>query len=96
MIRISSDAATNELIATNISPSQQWGIRAGVPRSWTVAHKNGFFGSSTYGYRATSVGFVADPAGGGYAIAIFTDAGLADGVPLVRLIARAVSDELAR
>ncbi len=85
-------------LLTDITPSQRWGVRAGVPRRWAVAHKNGFFGSSSYGYRANSVGFVADPAGGGYAIAIFTDgnAGLADGVPLVRFIARAVSDELTR
>ena len=81
---------------TAITPSQRWGVRAGVPEGWTVGHKNGFAGSACCGWRANSVGYAADPAGGGYAVAVFTDGwpNLAAGIPLVEGAASAVAAAL--
>ena len=81
----------------DINPSQRWGVRAGVPDDWGVGHKNGFAGSNCCGWRVNSVGYAADPAGGGYSIAILSDGWrtLAAGIPLVeagsRVVARALT-----
>jgi beta-lactamase class A len=55
-------------LMTSVVPSQTWGVTAGVPRSWTVAQKNGFAGRII-----NSVGWV-DPPGDddGYLVAILT------------------------
>lgn len=81
---------------TAITPSQQWGVRAGVPPTWTVGHKNGFAGSACCGWRVNSVGYAADPAGGGYSIAVLSDGwrNLAEGIPLVEGASRAVANVL--
>jgi len=81
---------------TNISPGQQWGVRAGVPSGWSVGHKNGFAGSKCCGWRVNSVGYVVDPLGGGYSIAILSDRwpNLAAGIPMVEAVARVVAAEL--
>jgi len=78
---------------TDITPSQRWGVRAGVPPTWTVGHKNGFAGSRCCGWRVNSVGYAADPAGGGYSIAVLSDGWrtLAEGIPLVEGASRAVA-----
>lgn len=81
----------------HIRGDQRWGVRAGVPAGWEVGHKNGFAGSRCCGWRVNSVGYVADPAGGGYSIAILSDrwASLPQGVPMVEAVASAVSASLA-
>ena len=81
---------------TAITPSQRWGVRAGVPPTWVVGHKNGFAGSSCCGWRVNSVGYVADPGGGGYSIAILSDGwpDLARGIPVVEAGARVVAASL--
>ena len=81
----------------NIRDDQRWGIRYGVPPGWEVGHKNGFAGSDCCGWRVNSVGYVADPAGGGYSIAILSDgwASLPQGVPMVEVVAGAVARSLA-
>ncbi|HUF96028.1 MAG TPA: serine hydrolase [Acidimicrobiia bacterium] len=55
-------------LMTSVVADQTWGITAGVPKSWTVAQKNGFAGKII-----NSVGWV-DPPGPeeGYLIAILT------------------------
>lgn len=80
----------------NIRPDQRWGVRAGVPRGWEVGHKNGFAPSRCCGWRVNSVGYVADPAGGGYSVAILTDQwpSLARGIPMVEHVARTVAESL--
>ena len=77
----------------HIRPDQQWGIRSGVPAGWAVGHKNGFAPSPCCGWRVNSVGYVADPAGGGYAIAILSDSwgSIAEGVPMVEAVSRYVA-----
>lgn len=81
---------------THVRSDQQWGIRKGVPASWTVGQKNGFFDSTCCGWRVNSVGYAADPAGGGYSIAILSDEweSLGAGVPLVERVAAAVAGSL--
>lgn len=82
----------------NIRADQRWGVRAGVPGGWQVGHKNGFAGSSCCGWRVNSVGYVADPAGGGYSVAILSDGwpSLSAGIPMVEHVARTVAGSLAR
>ena len=82
----------------NVRPDQSWGIRSGVPAEWDVGHKNGFAPSACCGWRVNSVGYVADPAGGGYSIAILSDGwgSLAEGVPMVEGVARTVAGSLTR
>ena len=82
----------------NIREDQRWGVRAGVPSDWSVGHKNGFFNSACCGWRVNSVGYVADPDGGGYSIAILSDGwrSLAQGVPMVEAVAGAVSGSLTK
>lgn len=82
----------------NIREDQRWGIRRGVPADWEVGHKNGFAGSTCCGWRVNSVGYVADPNGGGYSIAILSDGwrSLGEGVPMVETVAAAVSGSLTK
>jgi beta-lactamase class A len=82
----------------NVREDQRWGITWGVPADWEVGLKNGFFGSSCCGWRVNSVGYVADPAGGGYSIAILSDrwGSLAEGIPLVETVAARVAGSLTK
>lgn len=83
-------------LLNDIAPAQRWGVRAGVSDGWRVGHKNGFAGSTCCGWRVNSSGYVADPAGGGYAITILSDGwpNLGAGIPLVEVTARAVAQVL--
>ena len=82
---------------TSVTPSQRWGISAGVPNEWAVAIKNGFFPLSGVGWRINSAGFVEDPSGGGYAVAILTDGWDTEsaGIEANELVALAISESLA-
>lgn len=77
----------------HIRADQQWGVRRGVPAGWVVGHKNGFAPSRCCGWRVNSVGYVQDPAGGGYSVAILTDGwrSQAQGVPMVDHVASVVA-----
>ena len=81
----------------SVVPSQRWGISAGVPPGWSVALKNGFFDSVCCRWRINSAGFVGDPGGGGYSVAILSDGwpNQASGVAAVEYVARAVNARLA-
>ena len=81
-----------------VIPSQQWGITAGLPDGWTHPMKNGFFPLTGRGWRINSVGFIDDPFGGGYAVAILSDgwATEAAGIEAVEFIAEAVNASLAQ
>jgi hypothetical protein len=82
----------------HIREDQRWGVPRGVPADWEVGHKNGFFNSSCCGWRVNSVGYVADPGGGGYSVAILSDGwgSLAEGIPTVDAIAARVSGTLTK
>ena len=86
------------LFLRDIRADQRWGVRAGVPAGWEVGHKNGFADSACCGWRVNSVGYVADPAGGGYSIAVLSDgwSSMQQGIPMVEAVASAVAGSLAR
>lgn len=81
----------------NVVADQQWGITADLPPGWTHPMKNGFFPLTGRGWRINSVGFIDDPAGGGYAVAILSDgwATEAAGIDGVEFVAGAVNAHLA-
>jgi len=76
---------------------QRWGVRAGVPAGWAVGQKNGFANSACCGWRVNSVGCVADPAGGGHAIAVLSDGwgSMEQSIPMVETVAKQVAGSLA-
>jgi hypothetical protein len=82
----------------NIRGDQRWGISRGVPGDWQYGLKNGFFDSTCCGWRVNSVGYVADPEGGGYSIAILSDGWdtLGQGIPMVEAVAARVSGALTK
>ncbi len=84
------------LYLRGIRADQRWGVRAGVPAGWEVGHKNGFADSACCGWRVNSVGYVADPGGGGYAIAVLSDGwgSMEQGIPMVETVASAVAGSL--
>lgn len=85
------------LYLRDIRADQRWGVRAGVPAGWEVGHKNGFADSACCGWRVNSVGYVADPGGGGYAIAVLSDGwgSMDEGIPMVETVAKQVAGSLA-
>jgi hypothetical protein len=83
---------------SNVTPTQRWGITAGMRRGWDVALKNGFYPISDRGWRVGSTGFLRAPhTNHGYAITIMTDQDVtqADGIRLVQRVARRVAAVLA-
>ncbi len=82
---------------THVTPSQHWGISAGLPAGWSVALKNGFFSSSCCRWRIGSTGFINGPGGAGYGITVMTDGWPSDrpGIAAVEFVARAVALRLA-
>ncbi len=83
---------------TSVTPSQRWGITAGVPAGWTVANKNGWAPGSDGLWNVNSTGVVWDPSGGGYAIALLSTgwSGEAPGITGIETVSRAVAAQLAR
>ena len=85
-------------LATSVVPAQRWGVGAGVPPGWGVGMKNGFASSKCCRWRINSVGYVADPTGSGYAVAILSDrwATMKEGVAMVDRVARIVDAGMTR
>jgi hypothetical protein len=83
---------------SHVTPTQRWGITAGMRRGWSVALKNGFYPLGSGNWRVGSTGFVRAPGSHrGYAITIMTDDDVtqADGIRLVQEVARRAADALA-
>lgn len=82
----------------HIREDQRWGVTKGVPAGWTVGLKNGFFDSTCCGWRVNSVGYVSDPDGGGYSIAVLSDGwgSLRQGTPLVEMVSARVAGSLVK
>lgn len=57
----------------DVTPSQRWGITAGVPTSWNVPLKNGFFPSQCCRWRTNTSGVVERPGRGAYALTVLSD-----------------------
>jgi beta-lactamase class A len=83
---------------TRVTPTQRWGITAGVPAGWDVALKNGFYPMRGNGWRVGSTGFVRRAGGAeGYAVTILTDRNGSQvaGMRLVERVSRRVAATLA-
>jgi hypothetical protein len=83
---------------SHVTPTQRWGITAGMRRGWQVALKNGFYPLSGRGWRVGSTGFLRAPhEHTGYAITIMTDGDVTQvaGIRLVEQVARRAADVLA-
>lgn len=81
----------------SVVPDQQWGVTAGLPAGWKHPMKNGFFPLTGRGWRINSVGFVEDPTGGGYVVAILSDgwATESQGIQAVEHLASTINAVLA-
>jgi len=81
----------------SVVPSQRWGVTAGVPPGTVVRQKNGFAGSACCGWRVNSVG-VVEHVSGPLVLAVLSDrwGSMAQGIPAVEAVARAVNTSIAR
>ncbi len=82
---------------SHVTPTQRWGITAGLPRGWTVAQKNGFYPMPGNGWRVGSTGFARAPGSTqGYAITVMTDRDPNQfrGIRIVERVARRVAAAL--
>jgi hypothetical protein len=75
---------------SDVTPTQRWGITAGMRKGWQVALKNGFYPMSGHGWRVGSTGFLRAPhTHRGYAITVMTDQNRTQ-VQGIRLVERVV------
>ena len=81
----------------SVVPSQRWGVTAGAPAGTVVRQKNGFADSACCDWRVNSVG-VVEHVGGPIVLAVLSDrwASMAQGIPAVETVARAVNESVAR
>jgi beta-lactamase class A len=82
---------------TGVTPTQRWGITAGVPSGWQVALKNGFYPMRGYGWRVGSTGFVRRAGSAeGYAVTVLTDRNTSQvsGIRVVERVSRRVAAAL--
>lgn len=77
----------------DVTPSQRWGITAGVPSSWKVPLKNGFFPASCCGWRINTSGVVERPGGGAYVATVLSDgwASQGAGIEAVEFVSRVIA-----
>lgn len=77
----------------DVTPSQRWGITAGVPASWKVPLKNGFFPASCCGWRINTSGVVERPGGGAYVATVLSDGwpNQSAGVAAVEYVAKVIA-----
>lgn len=82
----------------DVAPEQRWGVTAGVPPTWEVPLKNGFYPSRGWGWRINSVGLVEGPTGPRWVVAILTDgwATEAAGIEAAEFVASHVSRSMLR
>ena len=88
-----SSRARARAFMLDVTPSQRWGITAGVPSAWAVPLKNGFFPASCCGWRVNTSGVVERPGGGAYVATVLSDGwpSLEAGIPAVELVARTIA-----
>jgi Ca2+-binding RTX toxin-like protein len=82
----------------SVTGSQRWGVAAGVPHSWSVALKNGFYPATGRGWRINSSGVVSERSGEvAYLVTILSEGwpAMSPGIDAVEQVARHVSNRLA-
>lgn len=77
----------------DVTPSQRWGITSGVPGSWKVPLKNGFFPAQCCGWRINTSGVVERPGGGAYVATVLSDGWSteAQGIAAVEFVSRDIA-----
>jgi hypothetical protein len=83
---------------SDVTPTQRWGITAGMRQGWRVALKNGFYPIPGHDWRVGSTGFLRAPhERSGYAITVMTDDDVTQvaGIRLVERVVRRAADALA-
>jgi len=77
----------------DVTPSQRWGVTAGVPSGWKVPLKNGFFPSTCCGWRINTSGVVERPGGGSYVATVLSDgwSSQGQGVEAVEFVAKVIA-----
>lgn len=85
--------ATARSFLLDVTPSQRWGITSGVPTSWKVPLKNGFFPARCCGWRTNSSGVVERPDGSAYVATILSDGWRTEaaGIEAVAFTSRAIA-----
>lgn len=88
-----STRATARAFLLDVTPSQRWGITAGVPAGWRVPLKNGFFPSTCCGWRINTSGVVERPGGGAYVATVLSDgwANQSQGVAAVEFVSKVIA-----
>lgn len=78
----------------DVTPSQRWGITDGVPSSYRVPMKNGFFTSQCCRWRTNTSGVVERPGRGAYALTVLSDGWPteAQGIAAVKHVSGVVAD----
>lgn len=86
--------ATARSYLLDVTPSQRWGITSGVPSSWPVPMKNGFYPSRCCRWRINTSGVVERPSRGAYALTVLSDGWATDtqGIAAVNHISGVVAD----
>ncbi|MCU1351439.1 MAG: hypothetical protein JWM05_648 [Acidimicrobiales bacterium] len=80
----------------HVVPSQQWGIRSGVPTGWEVVNKNGFFPRPCCAWRIGSTGHVRRGSAS-YAVTVMSDGWSTErqGIDAVEELSRIISATFA-
>lgn len=88
-----STRATARSFLLDVTPSQRWGVTAGVPSSWKVPLKNGFFPASCCGWRINTSGVVERPGGGAYVATVLSDgwSTQGQGIAAVEFVAKVIA-----
>lgn len=89
-----SSRMTARAFMLNVTPSQRWGVPSGVPSTWKVPMKNGFFTSQCCRWRLNTSGVVERPGRGQYALTVLSDGWPTDdpGIAAVSYISGVVAD----
>lgn len=85
--------ATARSFLLDVTPSQRWGITQGVPASWPVPLKNGFFPARCCGWRINTSGVVERPDGTAYVATVLSDGwpSQAAGIEAVAFVSKVVA-----
>lgn len=88
-----STRATARSFLLDVTPSQRWGITAGVPSTWKVPLKNGFYPSTCCAWRINTSGVVERPGGGAYVATVLSDGWSTDrqGIEAVEFVSRVIA-----
>lgn len=88
-----STRATARSFLLDVAPSQRWGLTAGVPSTWPVPLKNGFFPARCCGWRINTSGVVERPDRSAYVATVLSDGwpSQAAGIEAVEYVSKVIA-----